>query len=610
MKYRAILLAFSTLATPASAQSIDDILAANRLATGGDAWNGKAAMSETYTYAGQGLTGKTATTFDLSGGRFVDSYDVGPASGAQGFDGMHAWAKDPSGTVTAQDGGSALPLAFNEAYRDANLWWRPDHGGAAIAIDPAKSDASYEVLSVTPKNGENFEVWFDRKTHLLTRLFEQQGPAPTTSTFSDYRSIDGAMVAGKIVQSTGNAKYDQTQTLLSANFLPAQEDAFFAQPKIVMHDVSIANGAHEAVLPFKLINNHIYAYVKIDGQGPYLFIFDTGGVNLVTPTLAKALGHKVEGQMEARGNGSGTMESGFTKVGKLELGDAAISAQTFAALPLDALSDVEGFDQSGMIGFETFRRFVTRIDYGAHTITLIEPKYFDSKDAGTAVPLKFDGNVAEVEAAYNGIHGTFMLDTGARSSLTLTSPFVAKHGLRAIAAKGVDAATGWGVGGITRSYVERAGTLSFAGSDVENAVVQLSTDTGGGMAQSDIAGNIGAGILKRYVLTLDYEHNVAYVKPAAGPIADLDTFDRAGLWINRDPKGFKIEDVTQHAPAAEGGLKVGDIVTAVDGKPATSLTVYDVRYRFRNDPPGTKVALTIERDGDTSTHVITLRDLI
>jgi hypothetical protein len=610
MKYRTILLMFSALAAPASAQSVNDVLAANRAASGGDAWSGKTAMTETYSYVGQGLTGTTVTTFDLSNGRFVDSYDLGPAKGAQGFDGAHAWAKDTSGTVTSQDGGSTLPLSFNEAYRDANLWWRADRGGAAIAIDTAKSDANDDVLSVTPKNGQNFEAWFDRKSHLLVRLFEQQGAAPTTSTLSDYRSIGGAMIAGKIVQSTGNAKYDQTQALLSATFLPAQEDAFFAQPKVAIHDASIANGAHEAVLPFKLINNHIFAYVKIDGKGPYLFIFDTGGVNVVTPPLAKSLGLKVEGKMEARGAGSGTMETGLTKVDKVELGDATVMAQTFAAFPLDALSDVEGFDQSGMIGFETFRRFVTRIDYGAHTITLIDPKYFDAKDAGVAVPLKFDGNVAEIDATYDGIAGVFQLDTGARTSLTLTSAFVAKHELRAHEGKGVEAATGWGVGGVTRSYVERTGTLSIANIDIKGAVVQLSTDTGGAMAESDLAGNIGAGILKRFVLTLDYEHNVVYVKPAAGPIADLDTFDRAGLWINRDVKGFKIVDITAHAPAEEAGLKAGDIVTAVDGKPATSLEVYDLRLRLRNDAPGTKVSLTIERAGETSTHIITLRDLI
>src|SRR5262249_6244063 len=313
-----------------------------------------------------------------------------------------------------------------------------------------------------------------------------------------------------------------------------------------------------ATLPFKLINNHIYADVKVNGKGPYTFIFDTGGLNIVTTTLAKSMGLKIEGHVEARGAGSGTMEAGFTKVQTLELGTASIKNQPFGAFPLDALSDVEGFDPSGMVGFETFRRFVTRIDYGKQTITLIDPRTFDAKDAGVAVPLLFDGNVTEIEATYDGMKGKFQLDTGARTSLTLTAPFVARYGLRAKAGKGVEGVTGWGGGGATRSYVEHGGRLAIGSLSIASPVAELASDRGGAMAEGGIAGNIGAGILKRFVLTLDYEHNLVYVKQIAGGVADLDTFDRAGAWFNRDAKGFKVIDVTAKAPAIEAGLKAGD----------------------------------------------------
>jgi hypothetical protein len=611
MKRLAYLLLSTAVAAPASAATVDDILAANRTASGGSAWYGRAALNLKYDYVGQGLSGKTATTFDLTNGRFVDRYDLVAVSGANGFDGAHAWAKDPSGTVTAQDGGETLPLSFNEAYRDANLWWHPDHGGAVITPLPAKkSDENFDGLAVTPRNGQEFDAWFDKKTHLLAKIFEQQGSAPVTQTFSNYRAIDGAMVAGKIVQSTGKPKYDQVQTLTAATFLPAQPDYAFAAPKSNIADFAIAGGAREVTLPFRLINNHIYADVKVNGKGPYTFIFDTGGLNVVTPALARSLGLKIEGHVEARGAGSGTMEAGFTKVRMLELGAASIKDQPFGAFPLDALSDVEGFDQSGMIGFETFRRFVTRIDYGMHTMTLIDPGSFNAKDAGTAVPLAFDGNVTEIEATYDGLRGKFQLDTGARSALTLTGPFVAKNSLRAKTRKGVEGVTGWGVGGATRSYTERAGTLTIGSLAIAKPVVQLASDTGGAMAEGGIAGNIGAGILKRYVLTLDYEHNVAYFKPIAGPLDDLDTFDRAGLWLNRHARGFKVIDVTAGAPAAEAGFQAGDIVTSVDDKPATSIALYDLRYRLRNDAPGTHVRFTIDRKGASREIDVTLRDLI
>jgi hypothetical protein len=210
-------------------------------------------------------------------------------------------------------------------------------------------------------------------------------------------------------------------------------------------DFSIVGGAHETSFPFQLINNHIYADVSVNGKGPYTFIFDTGGVNIVTPRVAKELGRKSEGKREGNGAGAGHMEMGLAKIGKLRLGAAEIKDQLFIVAPLDALAPVEGVDMPGMVGFETFRRFVTRFDYGARSITLISPDGFDAKEAGIAIPFKFNGNTIEIGASYEGIPGNYTVDTGARSSLTLSAPFAQAHDLYR-GATPVDAVTGWGAG--------------------------------------------------------------------------------------------------------------------------------------------------------------------
>jgi predicted aspartyl protease len=379
-------------------------------------------------------------------------------------------------------------------------------------------------------------------------------------------------------------------------------------PKVTVVDSAIAGGAKQTTFPFQLLNNHIYADVKVNGK-PFTFIFDTGGVNLVTPPTAKALGLKSEGQMQANGAGSGHMEAGLTKVASLQLGGATVKDKVFVVLPLDAMSNVEGVDEQGMVGYETFRRFVTRIDYGASTVTLIDAKAFDPKDAGTAVPITFNGNTIEVQASYNGHPGNFTVDTGARSALTLNAPFAAKNGLTAGTAKSVAAVTGWGVGGPTRSVVMRSGVLSIGPSSVPNPVVEIATDKGGAFADASLAGNIGAGILKRYVVTLDYEHSTIYLKPTI-PVADLDTFDRSGMWINADPQGFKVVDVTATGPAEAAGLKPDDIITAVDGMPAASLHLYDLRRRLRDDAPGTIVIFAVKSGGGAKDVKVALRDLI
>ena len=599
-------------ASPAFALSPADILAANRTASGGNAWNGKATLQTQYDFAGQGMKGHATALTDLATGKFVQELDAGPLSNAQGFDGQAAWNKDNAGIVTPQEGADALPLAISQAYMNANVWWSRDFGGAEVTAEGEKHDASgrYDVVSITPPHGAQFDAWFDTRTHLLSRIVEKQGIVAVSTSFSDYRPFDGAMVPTRQIVSTGDHQYDQTFALLSARFLALQPDTAFAAPKSAIGDFSIASGKSETAIPFHLINNHIYLDVKIDDRGPFTFIVDTGGVNLMTPALASSLGLSIVGHTEARGAGAETMPSGFTKVRRLALGEATIANPTFVTLPLDRLNNTEGVPLIGMVGYETFRRFVTRIDYGAKVLTLIDPKAFDPKTAGAAIPIAFNGNAVIVAGTYAGIPAKFQIDTGSRSSLTVDAPFAEKNALRSRAAKVVEGIAGWGTGGPSREYSFHGDTLTIGPVSVSGMVTGLSEDKAGAFADPTIGGNIGGGILKQFVVTFDYGHRIMYLKRAAGPLSDFNTFDRAGLWFNRDGDGFRIIEVIPHAPAEEAGLRKGDLIVAVEGRKAVDLGLPALRYRLRNDPPGTTVHVDVMRGGQRVSAKVVLRDLI
>jgi len=604
----------SLTATAALAATPAEILDANRAASGGDAWNGKAAIHVEYDYAGQGLTGKVAGTNDLNDGRSVQDFVIGPQKGANGYDGTHVWNKDNSGIVTLQEGADAVPLAINNAYRNANMWWNANRGGADIKIAGQKSEggSTYDVLTVTPKGGASFDAWFDSKTHLLYRIAERQGGVLTTTTLSNYRAYNGTLQPVDITVNTGDPKYDQHLTLTSVRFLKKSESSDYAvPPSAALADFSILGGAHSVTFPFDLIANHIHAHVMINGKGPYYFIFDTGGVNILTPELAHELGANIQGESEVRGAGEGTSTAGITHVGEVNLSGAVVKDQLFGTYALDSLYPANGVHMQGMIGYEVFRRFVTRIDYGAKTVTLIDPRYFNAADAGAPIKIAFNGNAVIVEGSYNGIPGKFQIDTGARSSLTLDAPFVAANHLRDTAAKGVDAVDGWGVGGPSRSHVIRGGILKI-GSEIEidHPVTGMSADRAGAMADPSLSANVGGGILKRFVVTFDYGHSTMYLKPVAGPVADLDTYDRAGTWFNVSPEGFNVVAVTPGGPAADAGLKEGDVITAIDGKPVSGIALPDARQRFRDDPAGTVVTLAVQRAGKPIEIKVTLRDQI
>ena len=573
------------------------------------------ALRLTYAFDGMGLKGQATSLVDLADGRFVDALSAGPVNQTQGFDGATGWVRDASGAVIAQDGAEPRALARNDAYRRANLWWRDDRAGATIEFVGRRRDpagGAYDVIAVTPKGGLRFEAWFDATSHLLSRISEKQGPATITTSYADYRPVSGLMVAGRMNVDDGEgAKYVQSFVLTDASIAAATPaDSAFAAPRAEVADFAIDGGQSRTVIPFELINNHIYAQGAVNGKGPFRFIFDTGGTELVTPTLARTIGLNVQGDFDAHGAGEGVMSAGFAKVDELKVGGARTRGEVFAVLPLDALTDVEGVEEQGMVGFQTFRRFVTRVDYGAHTITLIDPKAFDPADAGTPIPFTFADTGVEIAGAFEGIPGRFRIDTGARDELTLNRPFVERNGLRASHPGGVEAVDGWGVGGPSRAYVMRGRSLKLGPVEVTGVVTDAAIQAKGAFAGDDNQGNIGGGVLKRFVVTFDYGHQIMYLKPLAGPVADAGTYDRAGMWFNRAPEGFKLVDITAGGPAATAGLKPGDLITEVDGAPARELGLADLRRRLRNEAPGTRLRLAVLRDGQPIRVEVTLRDLI
>jgi hypothetical protein len=378
---------------------------------------------------------------------------------------------------------------------------------------------------------------------------------------------------------------------------------------LTLNDAHILNAAGRTTVPFKLFNNHIYADVLVNGKGPFLCIFDTGGHDLLMPAAAKALAIAVEGASPGTGAGEEVVSTGFARGVTFKIGDLVIKDRAISVLPFASV-ETEGFEEQGMIGFEVFRRFVTVIDYARKTLTFIDPARFRPQGAGTAVPFVFYNQLPQVEGSFEGKAGKFDIDTGSRVELTLTKPFVDDNKLIATHSRGVTAVDGWGVGGRSVDYITRGADLTLGPVKVDNVVVGLATQSKGAFSDPNYQGNVGSGFLKRFIVTFDYDHQIMYLKALPAPVPDTGTFDRAGLWINKSPKGFKIADLTNGGPAAKAGLKTGDEISAVDGVAAASIGLSELRQRLRDEKPGTVVTLTVAQGSETRRVAITLADQI
>jgi S1-C subfamily serine protease len=156
----------------------------------------------------------------------------------------------------------------------------------------------------------------------------------------------------------------------------------------------------------------------------------------------------------------------------------------------------------------------------------------------------------------------------------------------------------------------RLAALKIGDVEVNNIAAGLAESKAGSMADPNFEGNIGSGLLKQFVVTFDYAHQVMYLKRIEPTPPDVGTFDRSGLWINASDGGFKVTDVARDSAGAAAGVTVGEVVTAIDGKPAVADQLADARRMLRDKPVGTKVVLTVKRGGARRTVTLVLKDQI
>ncbi|HEY7642277.1 MAG TPA: aspartyl protease family protein, partial [Steroidobacteraceae bacterium] len=559
------------------------------------------------------LQGTATYTIDLATGAFIDDLNTPPVTGAGGFDGKTPWMREISGVSITQEGGDRVAVAVNEAYRNANLWWRADRGGAQVSyVGREQADTGQlDHLAVTPRGGARFDAWFDADSHRLLRTAEPQMFFKTQETYGDYRRFGKVLLAGTRTVDFGTGPSNiQKMKVTRVEQAPARAPSAYARPTAPARGGALVGGAVTDTVPFRLLNNHVYIEARVNGKGPYTFIVDTGGHTLLSPRLVKEVGLHSVGEAANSGAGDKTETTGYAHYDEIAIGKARLHDQVGFATNIYE-PPIEGIQVDGMIGFEYFSRFAVRLDYGAHTMTTTDFAHFDAQAAGTAIPFKFYDHLPQVTGAIDGLPALFDVDSGSRSEIDVTAPFVVKHQLRDKYSRGVRAITGWGVGGPARGYVVRLPSLTFHGIRVDDVVAGLSESKAGSFSDPSYDGNVGGGFLKRFAVTFDYSHQVLYLRRLEPQPADAGRFDRSGMWINAANDAYEVKSVAANSPAAAAGLAEGDLITSLNGDPAVADHLSDARAMLRTLPAGTDVSVKFKRStGSEQSTTLKLRDQI
>jgi len=119
---------------------------------------------------------------------------------------------------------------------------------------------------------------------------------------------------------------------------------------------------------------------------------------------------------------------------------------------------------------------------------------------------------------------------------------------------------------------------------------------------------IGGEFLRRFTVIFDFSRQRMYLEPNqhyADPVAE----DRSGLVLRWVPKqaGMLVHDVAKDSPAARAGLQREDLITAIDGCPATAFRLDRMQRLLRQDLKSLK--FTIRREGRELSVMLTTHSL-
>jgi predicted aspartyl protease len=615
---RLICIALAAIALAAAAPrgsaagGLEEILKKHIAALGGEkairSINSVASTAE-IELLGTGLKG-TVKSQSLKSCLSYSEISLGFFKMKEGYDGEHIWLVDPNGKLQIKHDQASIEYQKTQCLIESQDYL---FGGPGFAVTDAGRDtaggALCDVLQLNVNGGVPCKLFLSDSTYLLEKLEIKAPEGMAFQTFGDYRPVAGVMFAFTSrteMPSVGQKIEIRYQTITPNGRIDPE---LFVPPPGDVKDYIFAKGASAQGVPFVYRYRHLFIPVRL-GTPPVekLFLVDSGAsMTVIDSALAAKLKLPLGGKVPGAGAG-GTAEFYMVRVPGYTIDGITFSEQTAITYPIAGLLErFEEVEIGGILGYDFLSRFTTRIDYAGARFSFFEPDSFTATGKERVVEAPLMHNIFSLPISLDGTKGTFILDTGATSSV-IQGSFAEKNNLASgrrtlgIALRGA--------GGQEGAELCRFDSLVVGGIALRSPVLAIGEGTKGLASFESFDGVIGNDILDRFTVTLDYKHQRVLLEPN-GRFDEPFYRDRSGLQLMRTEKGdIAVAAALPGSPAEAAGFKPDDVVLSIAGKKALKYAGIDEIMKLFEDPEGTTYKIDISRDGKKLHLELTLREYI
>lgn len=366
-------------------------------------------------------------------------------------------------------------------------------------------------------------------------------------------------------------------------------------------------------IPFEMFRNDIRMLGEINGREVRMLI-DNGSVwdQLLffgSPTVDD-LNLQPSGEVQVGGAGSGEPVMADIAEGvSISFPGVEFSDQTAIILPYDPEKPNPWWGAEGQVSAAFFNHFVVDINFDTMMVTLIEPESFRPTRDATELPLMpLDDDSWAIPAEITMEDGVkksinIMLDLGTGEPLWFN---IGEEGDVALPEHHTRASLGFGTQGEIMGWFGRVPSISVGGHTLTDVLAGFSRRDEGGFSCGNAI--IGMGLFSRFNIVFDYPHRRMFLTPNKSFDQAVER-DMTGMTMRPAANGdYRVVRVTPATPADEAGIRAGDIVTHLNGRPIAEYGRTELEALLRK--AGAVLEASTLREGEPRIVSLKLRRLI
>ena len=368
-------------------------------------------------------------------------------------------------------------------------------------------------------------------------------------------------------------------------------------------------------IPFRLVRNLVIVQLKINNEGPFNFIMDTGaGLTVITdPTLINLANIQNKRLLKLTGCG-GTREFDAYVTSALNFQIPGLTSYNVEAALLTedhfGLSNYVGMPIQGLLGFDFFSNLAVKVNFSDSTLTCYRPKDERLFRKGEKIPISVENNKPYLLARVHLPDGSvkqskLVIDLGAGHPLSLDK----LADVRQFSGNYIAANLGMGLTGPITGYLSRITEIDIGKYDIKNLISSFpEEDSVKWLLDARRDGNLGIGLLKRFTIVFNYRGNAIYLKPGDG-FKEPFEHDMSGLEYYAAGDNFKRIIISRVEPGSAGdviGLEKDDEIVSINLKPIANMSLEEVDdlFRSRNDR---SLLLEVYHDKKYDNVILTLK---